>query len=320
MRHFLDFEKPLYELEARIDELRNLNEQEDGVNIAEDILKLKEKAERFLNQTYANLTPWQKVLVARHPQRPHTSDYIKALITQFVPLSGDRNRGEDPAILAGLGYFDNQPVCVIGHEKGKGTEERVKKNFGMPSPQGYRKAIRVMTIASRFELPILTFVDTPGADPSVTSEEDGQSQAIAQAIETCLTVDTPIISLISGEGGSGGAIAIAVANTILMLEHAVYSVISPEACASILWRDPTHREVAAETLKMTAQDLKRFDLIDAIVPEPIGGAHRNKQQTYANVKKAIKQALENIKHIPAANLKDHRKRKFIQQTQQFIKD
>ena len=320
MRHFLDFEKPLYELEARIEELRNLNEQEGGVNLADDILKLREKAERFLKETYAQLSPWQKVQVARHPQRPHTSDYIAALFKGFVPLAGDRNYAEDPAILCGFGYLERHPVCIIGHEKGKDTEQRVTCNFGMPKPEGYRKAARVMTLAARFQLPIITLVDTAGADPGVQSEERGQAEAIANAIETCLNVPTPIISIICGEGGSGGAIAIAIANKIFMLEHAVYSVISPEGCSSILWGNASKHKTAAENLKMTAQDLKKLSLIDDIIPEPLGGAHRNKKHVYQNIKQALLQTLDELAPLDPKTLQQQRTQKFIDQTKQFVKN
>src|SRR5437763_10462179 len=273
MRHFLDFERPIAELEGKIDELRHLS-ADSGLNIAEEVGRLETQAVRLLRQSYAKLTPWQKVEVARHPERPHCRDFIAGLITDFTPLAGDRSFAEDAAVIGGLGRFRGRSVMVIGTEKGADTESRIKHNFGMARPEGYRKARRLMRIAERFGLPVLTFVDTAGAYPGVDAEARGQSEAIAGAIETCLDLRVPVIATIIGEGGSGGAIALAGGNTVLMLEHAIYSVISPEGCASILWRDAEHAQEAAEALRLTAQGLLRLGVIDVVVPEPLGGAHR----------------------------------------------
>ncbi|MDG2270345.1 MAG: acetyl-CoA carboxylase carboxyltransferase subunit alpha, partial [Alphaproteobacteria bacterium] len=273
MPHFLDFEKPIADLEGKIEELRHLS---DGtINIANEVGKLEEKVDRQLRQTYGRLTPWQKVLVARHPGRPKCGDYVSELITDFVPLAGDRLFSEDAALVAGLGRFRGRAVAVLGHEKGNDTDSRIAHNFGMARPEGYRKAQRVMELANRFDLPLLSFVDTSGAYPGVGAEERGQSEAIARAIQSCLGLTVPFVSVIIGEGGSGGAIAIATANKVFMLEHAVYSVISPEGCASILWRDAARAQDAAEALKITAQDLARLKLIDGVIAEPLGGAQRD---------------------------------------------
>src|ERR1051325_10740490 len=273
MRHYLDFEKPIAELEGKIEELRRMSEP-DGINIAEEVSRLTAVADRQLRATYAKLTPWQKTLVARHPDRPKAMDYIRALISDFTPLAGDRAFADDAAVLGGMGRFRGRSVMVLGTEKGADTESRVKHNFGMARPEGYRKARRLMRLAERFGLPVLTLVDTAGAYPGIDAEARGQSEAIARAIETCLDIRVPVVSAIIGEGGSGGAIALAAANTVLMLGHAVYSVISPEGCASILWRDGAHTPQAAEALKLTAPELLRLGVIDRVVPEPLGGAHR----------------------------------------------
>ncbi|MBC6497095.1 MAG: acetyl-CoA carboxylase carboxyltransferase subunit alpha [Alphaproteobacteria bacterium GM7ARS4] len=318
MRHFLDFEKPLYALEAKIEELRNLDEESHGVNLAEDILKLKEKAHAFLEETYRQLTPWQKVLVARHPQRPHLSDYIDALFSDFVALKGDRYFAEDPAILCGVARFHDKPVCVMGHRKGKDTQTRLHHNFGMAHPEGYRKAVRIMHLADRFHLPIISFIDTPGAYPGVEAEMRGQAEAIAQAINACLHVKTPFISIITGEGGSGGAIALATANAIFMLEHAVYSVITPEACSSILWRNKDHSQTAAQAMKMTAQDLKQLGLIDDIIPEPLGGAHRNYPETIAMIEQTLERSMRQLSSLDRETLHRQKRDKFLAQTRQFV--
>src|SRR5579885_2059645 len=273
MRHFLEFEKPLADLKSKIADLRHLATGED-LNIADEVGRLEAKVTRFLHQTFAKLSPWQKVQLARHPDRPHGSDYLNALLTDFTPLAGDRTFAEDRAIVGGLGRFRGRSVVAIAHEKGADTEARVRHNFGMAKPEGYRKARRLMELADRFGLPVLTFVDTAGAYPGVDAEARGQAEAIARAIEACLRLEVPLIATIIGEGGSGGAIALAAGNAVLMLEHAVYSVISPEGCASILWRDAAHARDAAEALRLTAQDLLRLGIIDRIVPEPLGGAHR----------------------------------------------
>jgi acetyl-CoA carboxylase carboxyl transferase subunit alpha len=273
MRHFLDFEKPIAELEGKIEELRHLTNGSD-LNITDEVTRLEAKVDRLLRQTYARLTPWQKVQVARHPERPHASDFIKSLIADFTPLAGDRAFGEDQAIVGGLGRFRGHSVVVMGQEKGADTEARVVHNFGMARPEGYRKARRLMELAARFGIPVLTFVDTAGAYPGIDAEARGQAEAIARSIETCLSIEVPLVASIIGEGGSGGAIALAAGNRVLMLEHAIYSVISPEGCASILWRSADKAQEAADALKLTAQDLQRLGVADEVVPEHLGGAHR----------------------------------------------
>ncbi len=310
MRHFLDFERPIGELEAKIEELRHLS-ADNGLNIAEEVGRLETQATRLLRQNYARLTPWQKVQVARHPERPHCRDYIDALITEFVPLAGDRTFAEDEAVIGGIGRFNGHSVTVIGTEKGADTDARVKHNFGMARPEGYRKARRLMRLAERFKLPVLTFVDTAGAYPGVDAEARGQSEAIASAIETCLDIRVPVVATIIGEGGSGGAIALAAGNIVLMLEHAVYSVISPEGCASILWRDAAHAQDAAEALKLTAQDLLRLGVIDSIVAEPLGGAHRVPREAVAVLGKALQQALQPLLGRDGDVLRSERRRRFL---------
>jgi acetyl-CoA carboxylase carboxyl transferase subunit alpha len=310
MRHFLDFERPIAELEGKIAELRHLS-ADSGLNIAEEVGRLEAQANRLLLQSYARLTPWQKVLVARHPERPHALDYIGGLITEFVPLAGDRHFGEDAAVVGGIGRFRGQSVMVLGTEKGADTEARVRRNFGMARPEGYRKARRLMRLAERFGLPLVTFVDTAGAYPGVDAEARGQSEAIARAIETCLDLRVPVVAAIVGEGGSGGAIALAAGNTVLMLEHAIYSVISPEGCASILWRGAEHAQEAAEALRLTAQDLLRLGVIDRIVPEPLGGAHRLPQQAVAQLGDALEEALRPLRGRSGDELRAERRRKFL---------
>src|SRR6476659_8646818 len=290
MRHFLEFEQPIAELEGKIDELRRLS-NDSGLNIAEEVGRLEAQVTRLVSQTYSGLTPWQKVQVARHPERPHCLDYIGGLVTDFVPLAGDRAFAEDAAIVGGIGRFRGRSILVLGTEKGADTEARVKHNFGMARPEGYRKARRLMRLAERFGLPVLTFVDTAGAYPGIDAEARGQSEAIAGAIETCLDLRVPLIAAIIGEGGSGGAIALAVGNTVLMLEHAIYLVISSEGCASILWRDAAHAQEAAEALRLTAQDLLRLGVIDRIVTEPLGGAHRAPREAIAALGDAFEEAL-----------------------------
>jgi len=272
--NFLDFEKPIAELEGKIEELRHLSDS-DEINIADEINRLQVKVDKLLRATYGKLSPWQKAQVARHPDRPHTSDYINRLITEFTPLAGDRSFAEDKAIIGGLGRFRGRSVMVIGHEKGNDTESRLKHNFGMAKPEGYRKARRLMEMADHFRIPVVTLVDTAGAFPGVEAEARGQAEAIARSIETCLDIRVPLVSVIIGEGGSGGAIALATGNTVLMLEHSIYSVISPEGCASILWRSGDAAKDAAEALRLTAQDLHKLGVIDDIVAEPLGGAHRS---------------------------------------------
>jgi acetyl-CoA carboxylase carboxyl transferase subunit alpha len=310
MRHFLDFERPIAELEGKIEELRHLS-ADSGLNIAAEVGRLEAQANRLLHQSYARLNSWQKVLVARHPERPHCLDYIAGLITEFVPLAGDRAFAEDLAIVGGIGRFRGQSVMVLGTEKGADTESRVARNFGMARPEGYRKARRLMRLAERFQLPVLTLVDTAGAYPGVDAEARGQSEAIARAIETCLDIRVPVIAAIIGEGGSGGAIALAAGNAVLMLEHAVYTVISPEGCASILWRDAAHAQEAAEALRLTAQDLLRLGVIDRIVPEPLGGAHRLPGEAIAALGDALAETLRPLLARDSASLRAERRRKFL---------
>jgi acetyl-CoA carboxylase carboxyl transferase subunit alpha len=309
--HFLDFEKPISELEAKIEELRHLSNS-DGLNIAEEINRLQVKLDRLLTSTYGKLTPWQKAQVARHPDRPHASDYIAALIADFMPLAGDRGFAEDKAIIGGLGRLSSQTVMVIGTEKGHDTESRLRHNFGMAKPEGYRKARRLMQTADHFGIPVITLVDTAGAYPGVEAEARGQAEAIARSIETCLDLKVPLISVIIGEGGSGGAIALAAANSVVMLEHAIYSVISPEGCAGILWRSGDNAKDAAEALKLTAQDLLRLNVIDTILPEPLGGAHRHPDQTIASLGHHLTDALKNLSHWDGHQLRAKRREKFLE--------
>src|SRR5215471_4216681 len=311
MRHFLDFERPIAELEGKIEELRHLS-AESGLNIAEEVERLEAQANRLLRQAYMRLTPWQKVLVARHPDRPHSLDYIHALIDDFEPLAGDRTFGEDAAVVGGLGRFRGHSVVVLGTEKGADTEARLKHNFGMARPEGYRKARRLMRLAERFGLPVLTLVDTAGAYPGVDAEARGQSEAIAGAIETCLDLRVPVVSAIIGEGGSGGAIALASGNSVLMLEHAIYSVISPEGCSSILWRSAENAQDAAEALRLTAQDLQKLGVVDAVVPEPIGGAHRHRDDTIRALGAALDEALTPLLALDGPALVAQRRQKFLE--------
>jgi acetyl-CoA carboxylase carboxyl transferase subunit alpha len=310
IRHFLDFERPISELEGKIEELRHLSTTSE-INITDEVGRLESTANRLLRQTYSRLTPWQKVQVARHPERPHCLDYIGGLITEFVPLSGDRAFAEDAAIIGGIGRFRGRSVLVLGTEKGADTETRLKRNFGMARPEGYRKARRLMGLADRFGLPVLTFVDTAGAYPGVDAEARGQAEAIARAIETCLDIKVPLVAAIIGEGGSGGAIALAAGNTVLMLEHAIYSVISPEGCASILWRDGTRAQEAAEALRLTAQDLQRLGVVDRIVPEPLGGAHRAPKEAIEQLGEAFEEELRTLVDIDARALRERRREKFL---------
>src|SRR5713226_2252062 len=310
MRHFLDFEKPIAELEGQIEALRHLSNGGD-LNIADEVARLETKADRQLRQTYARLSAWQKVQVARHPERPHSGDYIAALITDFTPLAGDRGFAEDRAIVGGIGRFRGRSIVVIGHEKGADTDSRVRHNFGMARPEGYRKARRLMELAERFSLPVLTLVDTAGAYPGIDAEARGQAEAIARSIEACLRLRVPLVAVIIGEGGSGGAIALAAGNTVLMLEHAVYSVISPEGCASILWRDGGHAQEAAEALRLTAQDLHRLGVVDRIVPEPLGGAHRLPKEAVDSLGEAIDEALRPLLGLEGSILRTQRREKFL---------
>ena len=310
MRQFLDFEKPVAELENKIDELRQMTDPE-GVNIEEETARLSDKAEKHLRTIYAKLTPWQKVQVARHAQRPHTQDYIGRLITDFTPLAGDRLFGDDKAIIGGIGRFDGMPVVVIGTERGSDLETRLQHNFGMARPEGYRKAQRLMKMAGQFKLPILTFIDTAGAWPGIDAEQRGQAEAIARSIATCFDAPVPLIATVIGEGGSGGAVALGAGDRVLMLEHAIYSVISPEACASILWRDPKQASTAAETLRLTAQDLKRLGLIDQIIPEPIGGAQRDPAAAMDAVRGVLGAMLKDLLPLAPEKLKELRREKFL---------
>ena len=311
MRTYLDFEKPVADLEAKVDELRALERNGNAVSIGEELTRLEVKAAKALHDLYGTLTPWQKTQVARHPQRPHFTDYVNALVTEFTPLAGDRLFGEDQAIVGGFGRFRGRPVCVIGQEKGTDTETRIKHNFGMARPEGYRKAVRLMQLADRFDIPVLSLVDTPGAFPGVDAEERGQAEAIARSIDVCLGIGVPNVAVIIGEGGSGGAIAIASCNKVLMLEHAIYTVASPEACASILWRDTTKAQEAATSMKITAQDLFKFGLIDAIVQEPVGGAHRAPAAAIAATGEAIASALEGLGNLSPDAIREARADKFL---------
>lgn len=306
----LDFEKPIAELEGKIAELRNMTSSKD-FNIAEEINRLETKAEKLKASTYSKLTPAQKILVARHMERPHFVDYVKDLITDFTPLAGDRQFGEDQALMGGLGRFQGRSVVVMGQEKGHDTETRIRHNFGMAKPEGYRKAIRLMDMASQFQLPVLSFVDTAGAYPGVEAEARGQAEAIAQSIDSCLQLRTPMLSVIIGEGGSGGAIAIASADRVYMMEHAIYSVISPEGCASILWRSAQHAEDAANALKLTAQDLYGLKLIDGIIAEPLGGAHRNKSEAIVLVGKQLEKGLTELTPWDSERLIKRRQQKYL---------
>ncbi|MDQ4059761.1 MAG: acetyl-CoA carboxylase carboxyltransferase subunit alpha [Pseudomonadota bacterium] len=311
MRTYLDFEKPVAELEAKVQELRDLAANGDAVAIEEEIARLEAKAHEALKDLYGKLTPWQKTQVARHPQRPHFSNYVSELVEDFTPLAGDRTYAEDPAILGGFGRFRGESVLILGHEKGSDTQSRIRHNFGMARPEGYRKAVRLMDLAERFSVPVISLVDTAGAYPGVGAEERGQAEAIARATDRCLSLGVPNVTVIIGEGGSGGAIAIATANRVLMLEHAIYSVISPEGAASILWHDPTRAQDAATALKMTAEDLKRVAVIDAVVTEPVGGAHRDPSATITAVGEAIARALTEIGNFDAQEARRHRREKFL---------
>ena len=310
MSTFLEFEKPIAELEGKIKELRHLSVG-DGINIVEEVTKLQEKLDRLLVQTYSKLSPWQKTLVARHPDRPHCIDYVAALFDDFTLLAGDRLFADDKAAIGGLARFRGRSIMVIGLEKGRDTEGRIAHNFGMARPEGYRKAVRLMRLADRFGLPVITLVDTPGAYPGVGAEERGQAEAIARSIETCLDLKVPLISAVIGEGGSGGAIALAVANIVLILEHAIYSVISPEGCASILWRDAEKAEEAATALKLTAQDLDGMGLVDRVVPEPVGGAHRDPEASIAALGDALAEAFAELDAMAPGDIKSHRRNAFL---------
>ena len=311
MPHYLDFEQPIAELEGKIEELRHLT-GEHGLNIAEEVGKLQAKVDRQLRAVYGKLTPWQKVQVARHPDRPHFTDVVGRLVTEFTPLAGDRLYGEDAAIVGGLGRLDGRACVVLGHEKGADTDDRVKRNFGMAKPEGYRKARRLMKMADRFKLPVVALVDTPGAYPGVEAEARGQAEAIARCLETCLQIGVPFVAAVIGEGGSGGAIAIAAANRVIMLEHAVYSVISPEGCASILWRSAEQAKDAADALKLTAQDLLKLGVIDVVVPEPMGGAHRDRDSAIDALGAAIRREIDSLADDEPAALRARRREKYLE--------
>ncbi len=311
MRTYLDFEKPIAELESRVAELRALTTDGESVVIGEEIAKLESKAAQLLVETYGGLNPWQKTTVARHPDRPHSLDYIDQLIESFTPLAGDRYYADDAAIMGGIGTFRGRSVVVMGHEKGHDTETRIKHNFGMARPEGYRKAVRLMDLGERFSLPVITLVDTAGAYPGVGAEERGQAEAIARSTDRCLSLGVPMIALVIGEGGSGGAIAIASANRILMLEHSVYTVASPEAAASILWRDSTRAVDAATSMKITAQDLHELGVIDEIVTEPIGGAHRDKEGAVRRAGDAIAKSLAIFDKMSPDQIRKQRQDRFL---------
>ena len=310
MTTYLEFEKPVAELESKIAELRHVPNSAE-VDIADEVMRLQEKVQKLLRATYARLTPWQRVQVARHAERPHAQRYIDRLITDYTPLAGDRVFGEDAAIVGGIGRLDGRSVVVLGQEKGDDTESRVKHNFGMARPEGYRKAQRLMRLADRFNLPVLTFVDTPGAYPGLDAEERGQAEAIAASIDTCLAIGVPLVSVVIGEGGSGGALAIASADRVYMLENSVYSVITPEGCASILWRSNANAQDAAEAMKMTAADLKKLDVIDEVIPEPMGGAHRSPDETIDAVGKVVSGALADLAQLDRDTLRRQRQEKFL---------
>lgn len=311
VRTYLDFEKPIAELESKVMELKMLADDGKSVSIAEEIARLQQKAQSALVETYGKLTPWQKTQVARHPNRPHAMDYIGQLVTDFTPLAGDRYFAEDAAIVGGMGRFRGRSVVVIGHEKGSDTESRIRHNFGMAKPEGYRKAVRLLELADKFALPVITLVDTAGAYPGVGAEERGQAEAIARSTDCCLAIGVPVVSVVIGEGGSGGAIAIATANRILMLEHAIYTVASPEAAAAILWKDAARAIDAATSMKITAQDLLTLKVIDTIIPEPLGGAHREPDKVIRSTGEAVAKALAEYDGMPPAEVRRRRHDRFL---------
>src|SRR6478609_2545374 len=311
MQTYLDFEKPIAELETRVSELRETAASSEDIDIDAEVAKLESKADKLLRDTYAKLTPWQKTQVARHPDRPHFKDYIAGIADDFLPLAGDRSFADDPAIVGGLARIDGRRVMLLGHEKGDDTASRLKHNFGMAKPEGYRKAIRLMRLADQFGIPVVTLVDTPGAFPGVQAEERGQAEAIARSTQECLALGVPMIAVIVGEGGSGGAVAIASANRVLMFEHAVYSVISPEGCASILWRTADKAADAAEAMKITAGDLQALGVVDRVVPEPLGGAHRDPGTAIASLKAAVLEELDGLAKLGPEELLAQRRAKFL---------
>jgi acetyl-CoA carboxylase carboxyl transferase subunit alpha len=311
MKNYLDFEKSLAEIEGKAEELRAMARGNEKMDVEKEAAALDKKAGDMLRDLYKGLTPWQKCQVARHPDRPHCKDYIEALFTEYTALAGDRNFADDHAVMGGLARFEDRPVVVIGHEKGHDTKTRIERNFGMARPEGYRKAIRLMDLAHRFGLPVVTLVDTPGAYPGKGAEERGQSEAIARSTEKCLQIGVPVVSVVIGEGGSGGAVAFATANKVAMLEHSIYSVISPEGCASILWKDAEKTKEAAEALRLTAQDLKTLGVIDRIIPEPRGGAQRDRKAAIEAVGKALAEMLKELDGRPPAQLVKDRRQKFL---------
>jgi len=311
MHAYLDFERPIAELEGRIVELRQLAAQDPSMDIEDDVTRLHSKAQQLIKDTYGKLTPWQKALVARHPARPHFSDYVSGLIDEFTPLAGDRLFGEDRAVVAGLGRFRGRAVAIVGHEKGNDTKSRLQHNFGMAMPEGYRKAQRLFDLADRFKLPVISLADTQGAYPGVSAEERGQAEAIARATQACLAIRVPFVAMIIGEGMSGGALGIAVANRVYMLEHSIYSVITPEGCASILWRSADKTQDAAAALRITAQDLLDLKVIDGIVPEPPGGAHRAPQETIEAVGETIARALNEMEGLSPDEVRKQRRDKYL---------
>lgn len=311
MQSYLEFEKGLAELEGKAEEIRALAAHDPNMDVETEARQLDDKADALLSEIYKKLSPWQKCLVARHPQRPHALQYIDALFTDYTPLAGDRNFSEDHAVVGGLARFDDQPVVVIGQEKGDDTKSRLERNFGMARPEGYRKAVRLMELADKFKLPVITLIDTPGAYPGKGAEERGQSEAIARSTEQCLKLSAPLIAVVIGEGGSGGAVAFATGDKVIMLEHSIYSVITPEGCASILWKDAEKMREAAAALRLTAQDLKQLEVIDRIVEEPLGGAQRNHNAAIEGVGEAIRAELKALNKKSGAQLKKARRQKFL---------
>ncbi|MEQ3626042.1 MAG: acetyl-CoA carboxylase carboxyltransferase subunit alpha [Celeribacter sp.] len=311
MTNYLEFEKPLAEIEGKAEELRAMSRSNEEMKVTDEAEALDRKANDLMNTLYSDLTPWRKCQVARHPERPHCKDYIEALFTEYTPLAGDRNFADDHAVMGGMARLGDRPVMVIGHEKGHDTKTRIERNFGMARPEGYRKAIRLMDLADRFNLPVITLVDTPGAYPGKGAEERGQSEAIARSTEKCLQIGVPLVSVVIGEGGSGGAVAFATANKVAMLEHSIYSVISPEGCASILWKDAEKMREAAEALRLTAQDLKKLGVIDRIIPEPVGGAQRHRAESISRVGTALKELLSEMDGLDRKELVRQRRQKFL---------
>ena len=312
MQHYLDFEKELALLDGKANELRSINSsQNEEKQKNDDIKEIEKKSKQLLKKLYSDLTPWHKCQIARHPERPHSSLYIKKLMTEFIPLAGDKKFAEDKSIIGGLARLNDTPIVIIGHEKGDDTKSRIQHNFGMARPEGYRKAVRLMDLADKFNLPVITFIDTPGAYPGKGAEERGQAEAIASSIAKCMQIKVPLISIIIGEGGSGGAVALASSNKIIMLEHSIYSVISPEGCASILWKNSDKMKEAAEALKLTAGDLTKLGIVDEIISEPIGGAHRNKNEIILKVGKSLERSLKKFNKITPDQILEERRKKFL---------